>query len=97
MEKMIEWKAKKREGHQIKFMDLKLERGQVVGFRIGKSKMFHTLYVLGMHDDSWDRVLGLASHYFCGYNVLTISSFLLIPHPEAVIISDVVLQFLMKM
>ena len=39
-------------GDQIKFIDLRFERWQVVGFRKAEGgKAFHKLHVLGINDD----------------------------------------------
>ena len=52
------------ERDQIKVIDLRFERLQVVIFRKARrwqegGKRFHKLHVLGMNDDLWDRVGGL--------------------------------------
>ena len=50
------------EGDQAKFVDLRLERWQVVNSREQEEgKTFHKLHVLGMSDDLWDNVRGLGS------------------------------------
>ena len=42
---------------KIKFIDLRVERWKVVGFRKGrKGKKFHKLHVVGMNDDLCNRV-----------------------------------------
>ena len=60
------------ESDQIKFIDLKYERWQVVRFRKAREgKTFHTLHVLGMNDGLLDRVRGLGSEritQYSGYN-----------------------------
>ena len=51
-----------RERDKIKFIDLRFERWQVGNSgKQEESKTFHRLHVLGMNDDLWDRVRGLAS------------------------------------
>ena len=48
--KKEESKRLRVERDQIKFIDLRFERWQVVRFRkVGKGKMFHELHVLGMN------------------------------------------------
>ena len=48
------------ERDQIKFIDLRFERGQVVGFKKEKEgKRSHKLHDRRMKDDLWDRVHGL--------------------------------------
>ena len=56
-----ESKRLRGERDQIKFIDLRFERWQVV--RVGKEegKTFHKLHVLRMNGDLWDRVCGLGS------------------------------------
>ena len=44
------------EGDHIKFIDLRFERGQVVGF--GKERRQAFLYVLGMNNDLRPRLRG---------------------------------------
>ena len=47
---------------QIKCVDLRFERWQVVVFRKARgSKVFYKLHALGMNDDLWDDVRGLSS------------------------------------
>ena len=51
-EERIQRTAKRRERDRIKFIDLRFERWQVVGFRKEEEgKTFHKLHVLGMNDD----------------------------------------------
>ena len=38
-------------------IDLRFDRGQVVGFRKDGNKTFHKLHVIGMNDDLWDKSL----------------------------------------
>ena len=48
------------ESDQIKFIHLRFERWQVVGFRKeGERKTLHKLHVLGMNNDLWDKLRGL--------------------------------------
>ena len=55
------------EGDQIKFIGLRFEKWQVVGFRKrGEDKTFHKLHILGMNDDLWGRVRGLGSETWKG-------------------------------
>ena len=50
------------ERDQIKFIDLRFERWQVVGQKSNEEgKTFHKLHVLGIKHDLWDRVRGLGS------------------------------------
>ena len=65
--KKEESKRLRGERDKIKFIDLRLERWQVVRFRKGRGgKTFHKLHVLGMDDDLWDRVRGLGSETWKG-------------------------------
>ena len=53
--KKEESKRLRGEGDQIKFIDLRFERWQVLGFREAKRRPYvHKLHVLGMNDDLWD-------------------------------------------
>ena len=67
-----QWKKEKSdrlrgERDQIKFIDFRFERWQVVRFRKQEEgKTFHKLHVQGMNDDLWDRVCGLSSETWKG-------------------------------
>ena len=67
-----QWKKEKSERlrgerDQIKFIDFRFERWQVVRFRKQEEgKTFHKLHVQGMNDDLWDRVCGLGSETWKG-------------------------------
>ena len=55
------------EGDQIKFIDLRFERWQVIGFRKQEEgRTFQKWYVLGMNDDLWDKVHGIGSETWKG-------------------------------
>ena len=55
------------ERDQIKFIYLRFERWQVVGFRKQEGgKTFHKLHVLGINDDLWDKIRGLGSEIWKG-------------------------------
>ena len=55
------------ERDQIKFIDLRFERRQVVRFRKeDEGNTFYKLHVLGMNDDLWDRAHGLGSQTWKG-------------------------------
>ena len=55
------------ERDQIKFIDLRFERWQVVRFRKARrGKTFHNLHVLRVNDDLWDRFRGLGSKNWKG-------------------------------
>ena len=62
-----QWKKEKSERlrgerDQIKFIDFRFERWQVVRFRKQEEgKTFHKLHVQGMNEDLWDRAHGLGS------------------------------------
>ena len=73
MEERRKRKAKRREREiererdQIKFIDLRFERWQVLGFRKAKeSKTLHKLHVLGMNEDLWDTFRGLGREAWKG-------------------------------
>ena len=56
------------EREQVKFIDLRFERRQVVKFRKQEaSKTFHRLHVLGMNDDLWHRVCKVGSETWKGH------------------------------
>ena len=55
------------ERYQIKFIDLRFERWQVVRFRKARrSKTFHKLHALGINVDLWDKVGTLGSETWEG-------------------------------
>ena len=58
------------EGDQIKFIDLRFERWQVVGFRKARRQDV-PLIVLGMNDDLLDRVREIGSATWKGANELS--------------------------
>ena len=52
----------REEENQMKFIDFRFERWQVVGFgKERRKKTFHKWRVIGMNDDFWDRVRRLGS------------------------------------
>ena len=58
--KKEESKRLRGERDQIKFIDLRFDRWQVVRFRKARGRQdVPKLHVLGMNDDLWDRVRGL--------------------------------------
>ena len=55
------------ERDNIKFIDLRFERWQVVRFRKpNEGKTFHKLHVLGKNDDLWDKVRKVGSETWKG-------------------------------
>ena len=63
---MEESEKLKGEGNNIKFIDLRFERVEIVGFGKEEGKMFHRLHVLGINDDWWDKVHGVGSETWKG-------------------------------
>ena len=52
---------------QVKFIDLRLEGGQVIDLaKEEESKTFHKLHILGTNDDLWDRVRALGCETWKG-------------------------------
>ena len=75
--KKEESKGLRGERDQIKFIDLRFERWQVVRFRKARrrqDKMFHKLHFLGTSNDLWDRVCGVERETWKGYARLRIFS-----------------------
>ena len=65
--KQEESKRLRGERDQIKLIDLRFERGQVVGFRKARRRQdVPQLHVLGMNDGVWDRVFEVGSETWKG-------------------------------
>ena len=65
--KKEESERRRGERYQFRFIDLRFERGSVVGSgKQEEGKTFHKLHVLGMNEDLWDKVRGLCSESLKG-------------------------------